>query len=93
MNAHTPGPWHVIPAYASAGAGVQTNDGYIIADLPDNEDFNVQANAALIAGAPDLKLACIYAETGIREMLAGASVDLIDVLNHLTAAIARAEGN
>lgn len=54
MPKHTPGPWNI-----AAGAYVETEDGKTIADVWEDEDTGkvmeeTQANARLIAAAPDL---------------------------------------
>lgn len=49
---HTPGPWH----YSPDGTARFTicGDGWRLAKLDDNSGENVEANARLIAAAPEL---------------------------------------
>lgn len=52
MNKHTPGPWHV----NSSGAEIVEDRGIVIAEVFDRgtETPRPQANARLIAAAPDM---------------------------------------
>lgn len=59
MNAHTPGPWAVDPTVSSGE--VMTAHGYAIHEHPTYSSITdtkeIQANARLIAAAPELLLA------------------------------------
>ena len=94
MSAHTPGPWHVgkrdqvsttgypvIPIYWTEG-GVMAERGPCVLWATNP---NVEANARLIAAAPDM-LAVLRAVRAYHNGGSPYSVDAID------AAIAKAEG-
>lgn len=55
MNAHTPGPWNVLPWFSPSGAEITTVQALnrTVADCP-GEDETAKANARLISAAPDL---------------------------------------
>ncbi len=56
MTQHTPGPWTTAKYHADTREGIQIWDsveGYIIADVVDDQHDNSAANAALIAAAPE----------------------------------------
>lgn len=51
----TPGPWHVIPETGYDRPLIQSADGGLVADMCGREDdAETQANARLIAAAPEL---------------------------------------
>lgn len=54
MNKHTPGPWQKAEPFASVKAPGRP----CIADCGSRSDLTAQANARLIAAAPDLLAAC-----------------------------------
>lgn len=95
--AHTPGPWHC-HYLGSLATGITTasidefnkegDRGDLIAWVP--HDRNEEANAALIAAAPDLLAACqrviSYWNCGPRY------IDGVDVDDVVKAAINKAEG-
>lgn len=53
MSAHTPGPWVVDP-YTGIAKEIRINDGEILLDYDDVDHAAQEANARLIAAAPDL---------------------------------------
>jgi hypothetical protein len=67
-ESHTPGPWHVAPIGGDTYIGI--NDGRLIADMRREQCDNpaelaeCDANAHLIAAAPDLFAACEAALNG-----------------------------
>lgn len=83
----TPGPWSVFPYYYQHDNGEQwrligTGQYDTVAEVRHgNEDLpgNVDANARLIAAAPDLLESCHHAETAIGDLQSA----LHDVLNLL----------
>ena len=82
---HTPGPWHVDLYDAT---GVDDVDGYRIAITGFGEDDTDQANARLIAAAPDMLAA-------LRELVRKADFgepvpDWLNVWDEARAAIAKA---
>jgi hypothetical protein len=56
MNTHTPGPWTVGPhqRIISSGWSIRINDDSAIAYALGEKNPELQANARLIAAAPDL---------------------------------------
>ena len=67
MNKFTPGPWTAVPADEYHGHYVEDETGETVCDLYFNtskrNDFtNAEANARLIAAAPDLLEALIQLE-------------------------------
>ena len=63
MTQHTPGPWITIAALPTR-EGIQiwdTVEGYIIADVVDDQHDNSEANATLIAASPLMLEALQYA--------------------------------
>ena len=94
MNAkHTPGPWY--PVYSietgtfNNSFKIGTSD-VIVARTPTSNGHETEANARLIAAAPDLLAAC----EAVDKMLAGpaAMFDLNGMRNILRPAIAKARG-
>jgi hypothetical protein len=56
---HTPGPWKAEAlAYGSRGAKIRAATGRLILSGQGLAETNLEANAALIAAAPDLAEAC-----------------------------------
>ena len=51
---HTPGPWGIKPFINSPSADIDARSGESIATVWDVSDVNVEANARLIAAAPDM---------------------------------------
>lgn len=102
MNAHTPGPWNVLPWFAPSGAEITTVQALnrTVADCP-GEDETAKANARLIAAAPDLLAAleaCLpWLGKAVFYDLASLPVqtskeDLSSVLSMAGKAIAKARG-
>ena len=61
MTQHTPGPWVTDNGHAERD-GIQVWDtvhGWIIADVVNDQHDNAEANAALIAAAPDMRQALL----------------------------------
>jgi hypothetical protein len=98
MSAHTPGPWRVIedrPSRLGGMAHVRLSvsvgtDEWTIADVFNIDTPERQANAHLIAAAPELLAAC--------EMLLDFHVEVggelpDDALAELRHAVSRAHGN
>ena len=84
MSAHTPGPWFI-----GASLGIHTNNGMpYIANVPTGRgDKQREANARLIAAAPDL--------LAVAEMISNGPHDaeaIADMLPLVCAAIAKAKG-
>lgn len=104
MSKHTPGPWEFEEI---SDAGDERGEGFIIggnlgglvgAALPwptelDSGDFSrVEANARLIAAAPDLLEALKKAVEYLRPRVPGGKRGVV-LLPELEAAIAKAEGS
>ena len=90
MNAqHTPGPWEVEDGYA-----IVSTEGEFIASCNESDD-NCNADAALIAAAPDLLAALEIAE-GRLMCIDAQKLDTVarndDVIDRIRAAIAKAKG-
>lgn len=96
MEKHTPGPWRISP---SGGLIQQVNGGPLNCVCRgfgrDDESFpNWQANARLIAAAPEL-LAALQAIVGLNIEQDGATCDwteLIFAIASARAAVAKATG-
>ncbi len=76
MTEHTPGPWRCVePAPGDDCWRILATDANIAHVLPEDE---VEANAALIAAAPDLLAACerLYARLHSAEQLYGGVAKL-----------------
>jgi hypothetical protein len=86
---HTPGPWHIeqadpdLPPYV-----VSDVTGLVVCDLVGPPD-RTEANATLIAAAPDLLAACKGAATYFATKKRAGTVP---ILADLIWAIAKAEG-
>lgn len=63
MNAHTPGPWTAQCFLVTAGHDQITHCG---GNLPNNRSHEAEANARLIAAAPDLLAALLSAKETIK---------------------------
>ena len=93
----TPGPW-IIETYSVVASNTPVDGGDIICEAPlifEDSMRRWQANARLIAAAPELLAACSRAFNLIKE--SGFSSGLIEeefdgTLNQLDAAIAKVEG-
>ena len=97
MTQHTPGPWVTDNGHAERD-GIQVWDtvhGWIIADVVNDQHDNAEANAALIAAAPDMLEALRAAHKHAHKALTAESNSYTDeenMLDVLAAAIAAAEG-
>ena len=94
MTDHTPGPWHVIEACYEAYRGSHSigSVDVRVAKVARNgvDDVEGEANARLIAAAPDLLEACVEA---IQALDAEFSQRITDVnFPLLRAAVAKATG-
>lgn len=95
MTEHTPGPWAVSSHHGRLT--VATHDGsMIIADCRVASDDEFQANARLIAAAPEMLAALRYAVDVIEEAAGGRESQLSSdeqaALAQARAAIAKANG-
>jgi len=54
MTKHTPGPWKLGPSLGE----VRDDDDNVLCDVYDDNDEQAEADAHLIAAAPDLLAAC-----------------------------------
>ena len=70
---HTPGPWRVLDGFCVYGS-----DDLLIADLAIKPDYELRANASLIAAAPDMEKEI--------ERLKGIIADLLAALKEREAA-------
>lgn len=95
MATHTPGPWEIVPfaktnvRQVGGDRGVASCGGYATTMRGDVAAEN-EANARLIAAAPDLLAACKLALFQTDEPYAPHNVDNARKL--LEAAVAKAEG-
>jgi hypothetical protein len=89
MTDHAPGPWRVTSTHENARAVVGPTpvaDAYRVIALPKNSnDGHWEANARLIAAAPDLLAAC-------KAALEGQSIPPFEKYEMIRAAIAKATG-
>jgi hypothetical protein len=95
VTKHTPGPWTVV--YGPDWVAVKARDGICVADASaDDEEIReseIEANARLIAAAPDMLRALGAVAIALRAQLhANAPVYVSDALRIADAAIAKAEG-
>lgn len=84
---HTPGPWHIGDTNTNFSPKVYGADGYMTADcsrIQKRTDAEEQANARLIAAAPDLLAA-------LKSVVAIADRKTVE-FDNARAAIAAAEG-
>ena len=89
---HTPGPWDVEPK--GSRHFVDGADGLTVAYIDRagvRERAEIEANALLIASAPDLLAACMSALRALEDNLQPGPMDA-DAKAGLRAAIARATG-
>lgn len=83
MNKHTPGPWLI-----EVNGFIIAPDGFSVADCDRGRDVNeADANARLIAAAPDMLMAL----KNIRKYI--EYCDHEPALDEIDAAIAKAEGS
>ncbi|MCD9005201.1 hypothetical protein LDO31_02930 [Luteimonas sp. XNQY3] len=97
MSAHTPGPWQYVATEYPRGWLIEARDGtYTIAVVRDGSGSVAnEANARLIAAAPELLEALILLE---REMVASGNAKAADygwkpAIEKTRAAIAKATGD
>jgi len=91
MTQHTPGPWVTEGRYAERD-GFQIWDtvhGWIIADVVNDQHDNSEANAALIAAAPDT----LKALTDLLNWYDMDEGDLRPLMNAARVVVAAAEGD
>ncbi len=97
MNKHTPGPWRVAPPSdypQDPRLHVDASTRGYVALCGVRDDLEAQANAHLIAAAPELLEACRFAADVLADLTTeafrtGADKPIRDVL---AAVIAKAEG-
>lgn len=104
MSTHTPGPWIFNTTYDSDGGNVTDKSGRYIAccdgcDIPGTSGevsvAEAKANAQLIAAAPDLLEALVYARDEIAmrvEEDGGNAYSVKKACRKIDEAIAKAEG-
>ena len=94
MSKHTPGPWRIERQNPSPTTGEWmvsgAKPGYL-AEVRDCGSGDEQANARLIAAAPDL-LEALTALVGLARMRAAPLGDYVSALAVADAAIAKATG-
>lgn len=84
MAKHTPGPW----THSEDGVIVDAAGKQLASVFPRDR----AANARLIAAAPDLLEACRAALYGVVDRGGPDGLSQTEVVDYLTAAIAKAEG-
>lgn len=96
---HTPGPWHVVTCveddpttrYIDDAPGEDGERGYYLAEVEHYDLQELEANARLIAAAPEL-LEALERIVSINGSTKGAQ-SLVDEFKHIArAAIAKAKG-
>lgn len=88
MSKHTPGPWEA--DQVGQVWGKINNRDVRVADMGS---FNMNANARLIAAAPELLEACRHAEAILGRIIEGKEWGAIEeYADTVRAAIAKAEG-
>ena len=95
VSKYTPGPWRVSDGDDLWVAGPISTDNVICDIVPRDADSYTEedeANAALIAAAPDLLEACKRALSGAWLHATSGHSDAVAVHDELRAAIARATG-
>lgn len=85
-NSHTPGPWTIHDQVDSEGFTIIKGQGLRLAKVTNSEPDWAEANAHLIAAAPELLEALEAAAVSL------SSVGLWEESQHARAAIAKAEG-
>ena len=88
---HTPGPWHAGTMNETGQAIFPESGGFNICILSPVRDYNQEANANLIAAAPELLEAC---KTGARMLLRNTLQDSEDteIYKQMKKAVSIAEG-
>lgn len=94
MNKHTPGPWKVgfkHDVNCNGFDGSDTDTAYFIAKKDGYQDKSeAEANACLIAAAPELLAQLKYVREVLVNWLPGRSSEVVSECNII---IAKAEGN
>lgn len=65
MNKHTPGPWHIMKSFTGTVWAGSEDEPTIISDMSTLGDKTAEANARLIAAAPELLAVLIEAESAM----------------------------
>jgi hypothetical protein len=93
---HTPGPWHVRSSEGQQSHVVYAADNYAIANATTYHGQHplhcAEANARLIAAAPELLAACEAALPELDFVSDGLGEGFHTVVDGLRAAIAKAKG-
>lgn len=90
---HTPGPWRVGKGGPNMCPTVGTEKGLMVAMVAYGDGHPTQANARLIAAAPDLLEALEGMERALLQMMDDPSrADEMSVVIKARAAIAKAKG-
>lgn len=82
--AHTAGPWHVDRQSQYSKICIKPLPGRVVCDI-DGDDAEAEANAHLIASAPELLSVC-------KEVLGNPNLDDMTAVKLLSEAIGKAEG-
>lgn len=90
MSKHTPGPWKAVPT-AFGPIDIVVSDGRDIVTVYGGGTGNKEANARLIAAAPDMLEALKQAQTNFKTY-DRFKVD-VDAMRKIEAAIAKATGS
>ena len=91
---HTPGPWHTDGTAGFEALEVRSNDRRIAKSLyhRGSEDREADANARLIAAAPDLLAACKAARRALQAADSRGFISAVYEIEQLEIAIAKARG-
>ena len=87
MSKHTPGPWRAAPQPGQT-VGVHTFTHCVMAGDDALADTLTEADAHLIAAAPDLLAAC----KAVRDLVEFHDVPRAEIWQIIDAAVAKAEG-
>ena len=88
MSKHTPGPWHIGAPPPNGEQTIGTQQGLMVAVATTGSGVPTEANARLIAAAPDLLSALQVAELVLRER----GLQCIGEYKQIESAIAKATG-
>ena len=69
---HTPGPWEVVDSMYGGKSAVQIHPHYMVAEIDGRDDAEQEANARLIAAAPDMLAAVKDAKAIVDRIQDGA---------------------
>ena len=91
---HTPGPWKIIKNTTNNDIGIKCDlGGVIVKTISGYSESEANANAALIAAAPELLAAAKQINADINKQFHGGRAEnYLAHCNALTAAILKAEG-